>query len=95
MRWRRTNWGGYTSSGTTLENVRQPRVFNEIDRRVRNIVPVIVLARKGVLGVAASRPQSRTRKFEQVDKWSFCLTTAMIAANRRDHEQATIPVHGT
>src|SRR6202171_2238244 len=36
-------------------------------------------------------PQSRTRKFEQVDKWSFCLTTAIIAANRRDHEQTTAP----
>src|ERR1700737_4913527 len=35
--------------------------------------------------------QSRTRKFEQVDKWSFCLTTAIIAANRRDHEQTTAP----
>jgi 2-keto-4-pentenoate hydratase/2-oxohepta-3-ene-1,7-dioic acid hydratase in catechol pathway len=35
--------------------------------------------------------QSRLRKFEQVDKWSFCLKAAMIAANRRDHEQTTAP----
>src|ERR1017187_7018220 len=35
--------------------------------------------------------KSRLRKFEQVDKWSFCLKAAMIAANRRDHEQTTAP----
>jgi len=35
--------------------------------------------------------ESRLRKFEQVDKWSFCLKAAMIAANRRDHEQTTAP----
>ncbi|WP_354264278.1 hypothetical protein [Bradyrhizobium sp. GM2.2] len=33
------------------------------------------------------RVQSWLRKFEQEDKWSFCLTAAIIAANRRDHEQ--------
>ncbi|WP_244468600.1 YqcI/YcgG family protein, partial [Bradyrhizobium elkanii] len=37
------------------------------------------------------RPESRPRKFEQVDKWNFCLTTAIIAVNRRDHEQTTAP----
>jgi hypothetical protein len=42
-------------------------------------------------GRGASRGQSRLRKFEQVDKWSFCLTTAIIAASRRDHEQTTAP----
>jgi hypothetical protein len=35
--------------------------------------------------------QSWTRKFEQPDKWSFCLIAAMIAANRRDYEQKTAP----
>ena len=35
--------------------------------------------------------ESWTRKFEQVDKWSFCLIAAMIAANRRDYEQKTAP----
>src|SRR5664280_2970417 len=35
--------------------------------------------------------KSRPRKFERVDKWSFCLKAAMIAANRRDHEQTTAP----
>src|SRR5674476_993919 len=35
--------------------------------------------------------QSRLRKFEQVDKWNFCLKAAMVAANRRDHEQTTAP----
>jgi hypothetical protein len=35
--------------------------------------------------------QSRTRKFEQDAKWSSCLKAAMIAANRRDHEQTTAP----
>jgi hypothetical protein len=35
--------------------------------------------------------ESRPCKFEQVDKWSFCLTPAIIAANRRDHEQTTAP----
>jgi hypothetical protein len=44
-------------------------------------------------GVASSCNdiQSWTRKFEQVDKWSFCLIAAMIAANRRDYEQKTAP----
>ena len=35
--------------------------------------------------------QSRLRKFEQVDRSFFCLTTAIIAVNRRDHEQTTAP----
>jgi len=33
--------------------------------------------------------QSRFRKSEQDDKWSFCLTTAIVAVNRRNHEQTT------
>jgi len=45
------------------------------------------LARAG----EGSSNESRLRKFEQVDKWSFCLKAAMIAANRRDHEQTTAP----
>src|ERR1700719_3426573 len=36
-------------------------------------------------------PQSRSRKSEQDDKWNFCLTTAIIAVNRRNHEQTTPP----
>jgi len=35
--------------------------------------------------------QSRSRKSEQDDKWNFCLTTAMVAVNRRNHEQTTPP----
>jgi hypothetical protein len=35
--------------------------------------------------------KSWPRKFEQADKWSFCLKAAMIAANRREHEQTTAP----
>src|SRR5664279_3055798 len=35
--------------------------------------------------------KSWPRKFEQADKWNFCLKAAMIAANRRDHEQTTAP----
>jgi hypothetical protein len=35
--------------------------------------------------------QSRLRKFEQDDKWNFCLTAAIIAAIRRDCEQTTAP----
>src|ERR1700737_3051888 len=38
-----------------------------------------------------SRQQSRSRKFGQDDKWNFCLTTAIIAVNRRNHEQTTPP----
>ena len=38
-----------------------------------------------------SGKKSRLRKLEQVDKWGFCLKAAMIAANRRDHEQTTAP----
>src|ERR1700757_4363927 len=33
--------------------------------------------------------QSRSRKSGQDDKWNFCLTAAIIAVNRRDHEQTT------
>src|ERR1700730_5864930 len=36
--------------------------------------------------------KSRTRKFEQDAKWSFCLTAGTIGPRiRRDHEQATAP----
>src|ERR1700686_4025220 len=35
--------------------------------------------------------ESRLCKFEQVAKWSFCLTTAIIAVNRRDHDETTAP----
>ena len=31
--------------------------------------------------------QSRSWESAQDDKWNFCLTTAIIAANRRDHQQ--------
>src|SRR5712664_1707890 len=37
------------------------------------------------------RVESRFRKSEQDDKWSFCLTTAIVAVNRRNHEQTTPP----
>ena len=33
--------------------------------------------------------ESRSRKFGQDDKWNFCLTAAIIAVNRRNHEQTT------
>src|ERR1700737_2378043 len=51
-----------------------------------NIVPFCV-------GIALykARQESRPRKSAQDDKWNFCLTTAIIAANRRDHEQTTAP----
>src|SRR5258708_29293980 len=36
--------------------------------------------------------KSRTRKFEQIDKWSFCLTAGTLCLRiRRDHEQTTAP----
>src|SRR5260370_30996008 len=35
--------------------------------------------------------KSRSRKSAQGDKWSFCLKAAMMAANRRDHEQTSPP----
>jgi Protein of unknown function (DUF4038) len=35
--------------------------------------------------------KSRFRKSEQDDKWNFCLTTAIVAVNRRNHEQTTPP----
>ena len=35
---------------------------------------------------AEAEGESRLRKFEQTDKWNFCLKAAIIAANRRDHE---------
>src|SRR6516165_9813931 len=37
------------------------------------------------------RMKSWFRKSAQDDKWNFCLTTAMIAVNRSDHEQTTPP----
>src|SRR6202048_2514442 len=39
--------------------------------------------------IILSGSHSRPRKSAQDDKWNFCLTTAIIAANRRDHEQTT------
>src|SRR5580693_3504341 len=35
--------------------------------------------------------ESRPRKSAQDDKWNFCLTTAIIAVNRRNHDQTTSP----
>src|SRR5450631_986436 len=35
--------------------------------------------------------ESRSRKSEQDDRWNFCLTTAIVAVNRRNHEQTTPP----
>jgi len=35
--------------------------------------------------------ESRSRKYEQDDKWNFCLTRAAVAVNRRNHEQTTPP----
>src|SRR5450631_1358452 len=43
------------------------------------------------LASAIFAQQSRSRKSEQDDKWNFCLTTAIIAVNRRNHEQTTPP----
>ncbi|WP_316233830.1 hypothetical protein, partial [Bradyrhizobium sp. SZCCHNPS2010] len=37
------------------------------------------------------RRMSWSRRSGQDDKWNFCLTTAIIAANRRDHEETTPP----
>jgi hypothetical protein len=37
--------------------------------------------------------RGRFRKSEQDDKWSFCLTTVIIAVNKRNHEQTTPPEH--
>jgi hypothetical protein len=34
---------------------------------------------------------NRSRKSSHDDKWNFCLTTAIIAVNRRDHKQTTAP----
>ena len=31
------------------------------------------------------------RKFEQGDKWTFCLTTAQDAETRREYEQTIAP----
>ena len=38
-----------------------------------------------------SDEESRPRKSAQDDKWSFCLTAAIIAAHRRDHDETTAP----
>src|SRR3954452_2676685 len=44
------------------------------------------------VGSAAKGCQSRTRKFEQDAKWSFCLTAGTISPRiRRDHEPTTAP----
>ena len=40
---------------------------------------------------AFERHKSRPRKSAQDDKWNFCLTTAIVAVNRRNHEQTTPP----
>src|SRR5258707_6434777 len=37
------------------------------------------------------RGERWSRKSAQDDKWNFCLTTAIFAVNRRDHEQTTAP----
>src|SRR5882724_6696403 len=42
-------------------------------------------------GDRRTRIVSRSRKSGQDDKWNFCLITAIVAVNRRDHEQTTPP----
>src|ERR1700751_1308653 len=39
----------------------------------------------------APNTESRSRKFGQSDKWNFCLMTAIVAVNRRNHEKTTQP----
>src|ERR1700687_1828336 len=36
-----------------------------------------------------AKRERRSRKLGQDDKWNFCLTAAIIAVNRRNHEQTT------
>src|SRR5580700_4598228 len=36
-----------------------------------------------------AQTKSRPQKSGQDDKWNFCLTAAINAVNRRDHEQTT------
>src|ERR1700751_2528996 len=44
-----------------------------------------------ILGVPRRWVQSRSRKFGQSDKWNFCLKTAIVAVNGRNHEQTPPP----
>jgi putative transposase len=47
---------------------------------------------RSTIGSAATQAQSRSRKSEQCDKWSFCLTASKISPRiRRDDEQETTP----
>src|SRR5690349_9703865 len=41
--------------------------------------------------VRVLKEESRPRKSAQGDKWNFCLNAAIIAVNRRNHEQTTPP----
>src|SRR6476646_4984910 len=42
-----------------------------------------------ILKFRFNRFESRSRKCRQDDKWNFFLTTAIVAVNRRNHEQTT------
>src|ERR1700722_3121092 len=81
-------------TATDAKPVRERR----ISKRVAEVVRLIVVGECKTVKAAAERAgmnythvceKSWPRKFEQADKWSFCLIAAMIAANRRDHEQTT------
>src|SRR5712664_344941 len=56
-----------------------------------DIVDTLELLYENAKVNATTAQESWSRKSGQDDKWSFCLRTAIIAANRRDHEQTTAP----
>src|SRR5882757_11268542 len=53
--------------------------------------PCVAVQKSKDVPLPSACQKSRSRKSGQDDKWNFCLTTAIIAANRRDHEQTTAP----
>src|SRR5665213_2631867 len=67
--------------------------FFALSRNAQLLRNVMVLACTSL----QARPPKRDwpRKFEQVEKWSFCLIAPTMAANRRDHEQKIAPAPHT
>src|ERR1700694_2703226 len=61
-------------------NSEQIELFDDVLERLVKTIEIRAIAD------VSARIESRSRKFGQDDKWNFCLTAAIIAVNRRNHE---------
>src|SRR5271156_4102572 len=82
---------------TIRGDVMQPIISGREGNRIRIEVTIdlsgsMLEAEESILRGVNAVGESRSRKSEQRDKWSFCLTASKISPRiRRDDEQETTP----